>query len=204
MIKLIIFDLDDTLYKEKDYVRSWFNVCSKYIAEKFNLSEKEVFDELMFSFKNHWRWKNFNHIVLKFKLPYDELMKLVKIYQKHLPDIQLKKSVVEWLKKLKEKFQIVILTNAEIQGQKNKVEALWIWHIVDKIYYASAEWSEFEKPHERFFLKILKDFKLNKDEVIMVGDDLEADIGGAHNVWIKSLHTSFEKIESTFNILNNN
>ena len=33
MIKAIIFDLDDTLISEKDYVLSGFNEASKYISD---------------------------------------------------------------------------------------------------------------------------------------------------------------------------
>ena len=33
----VLFDLDDTLYPEVDYVRSGFTVVAKFLSEKINL-----------------------------------------------------------------------------------------------------------------------------------------------------------------------
>ncbi len=43
------------------------------------------------------------------------------------------------------------------------------------------------KPNCEFFSLAIKDMKLNKDEVIMVGDDITSDILGAKTCWLKTV-----------------
>ena len=42
--KLIVFDIDDTLYNEIDYVESGYKVVSKYIEKKYN--KKNIYNKL--------------------------------------------------------------------------------------------------------------------------------------------------------------
>ena len=44
MIKAVIFDLDDTLISEKEYIRSGFRQVSKKIAKENNLNYLEFFN----------------------------------------------------------------------------------------------------------------------------------------------------------------
>ena len=46
MIKLVIFDLDDTLIPEIDYVKSGFKEVAKYIESNYEFDN--VYDELFF------------------------------------------------------------------------------------------------------------------------------------------------------------
>lgn len=82
-LKVIIFDLDDTLYSEKDYVRSGYREIAAMFPQIENAEEK--------------LWKHF----LNNKPAIDEFLKQEKIYSKtnkeictqaycfHLPKIQL-------------------------------------------------------------------------------------------------------------------
>ena len=42
MIKAVIFDLDDTLISESEYIKSGFESVSKEISNKYNLDYKDV------------------------------------------------------------------------------------------------------------------------------------------------------------------
>jgi len=39
-IRALLFDLDDTLYDEKQFVRSGFKEVAKFIDDKFNINKK--------------------------------------------------------------------------------------------------------------------------------------------------------------------
>ena len=41
MIKAVVFDLDDTLISERQYILSGFNVISREIAKRYNLYDKD-------------------------------------------------------------------------------------------------------------------------------------------------------------------
>ena len=45
-LKAILFDLDDTLYLERDFVKSGFKAISVIIQEDNGISERVVFDRL--------------------------------------------------------------------------------------------------------------------------------------------------------------
>ena len=59
--------------------------------------------------------------------------------------------------------------------------------IITGIEYASGKQAiTVGKPVEEFFNLALKDLGLNKNEVVMIGDDLESDVWGAHQCGIKA------------------
>ena len=47
MIKAVVFDLDDTLYPEKQYTESGFHHVASIISKSTNISEIEIFSELI-------------------------------------------------------------------------------------------------------------------------------------------------------------
>ena len=46
MCKAIIFDLDDTLISEKEYIKSGYKAVSKYIEEKYRLDKEKTYVQL--------------------------------------------------------------------------------------------------------------------------------------------------------------
>uniref|UniRef100_A0A0M3HY40 Phospholysine phosphohistidine inorganic pyrophosphate phosphatase n=1 Tax=Ascaris lumbricoides TaxID=6252 RepID=A0A0M3HY40_ASCLU len=54
-------------------------------------------------------------------------------------------------------------------------------------YATDARIVTFGKPAESFFLAAIKDMRLSKDEVVMIGDDIVSDIGGAMKVGIRAV-----------------
>ena len=42
MIKAVIFDLDDTLISEKEYIKSGFKVISENIQDRYNINEENL------------------------------------------------------------------------------------------------------------------------------------------------------------------
>ncbi|HFE65414.1 MAG TPA: TIGR01458 family HAD-type hydrolase [Caldithrix sp.] len=52
------------------------------------------------------------------------------------------------------------------------------------------------KPKKEFFLEAVKILRSLPDEVAMIGDDLEADIGGAHNAGLKAIAVRTGKFEN--------
>lgn len=175
MIKLLIFDLDNTLYDEKSYVESGFKAVAKFLSassEKFK--EQEIYDALIQSFETNGRGKNFDD--LKRKYPEIDVAELVKVYREHLPKIIMPHDVLQCLKSLKESHKMALLTNGWPEVQKQKVAALGLEKIFDKIFYAQEDGLEFRKPHKRFFEKVLEWSGLSPEEILMIGDDVEADI----------------------------
>ena len=100
--KVIVFDLDDTLYYEIDYLKSAF----KEISEKFSyrLSSSEIY-ETMFDLYN----KNGDAFRFAVENINDNVDKedLINVYRNHHPDISLAEEVVSVLDFLKKANYII-------------------------------------------------------------------------------------------------
>ena len=57
---IFIFDLDETLYTEKNFVLSGFKVVAKYLNVKHNLNYQRTFKDLKTIMKIHGRGKIFD------------------------------------------------------------------------------------------------------------------------------------------------
>ena len=124
---VIVFDLDDTLYKEVSFVESGFNAVARYLG---NLSYA---DEMMSSWR---RVKNaFEQLLSNHSLT-SSVEELLTIYRTHVPTIELETSVVATLEALVENGEILgIITDGRYITQRNKIKALGLsrWIADDNI-----------------------------------------------------------------------
>ena len=90
MYKVVLFDLDDTLYLERDYVYSGYKVIANFIGEKYNLLSDDLYFKMIELSKESYsnvfnRLFNFYDI----KIDNNELKKIIGIYKNHFPNIKL-------------------------------------------------------------------------------------------------------------------
>lgn len=130
MINTIIFDLDDTLYKELDFVYGAFKEVCTYLANKHNKNEKQLYKDTINILEDHGRGKIFNIICEKYNIE-EDIKELVKIYRQAKPKISLyedAKYILTYLKannKTEEKYyNIGIITDGKASVQWNKIKLL--------------------------------------------------------------------------------
>ncbi|HDL74928.1 MAG TPA: HAD family hydrolase, partial [bacterium] len=171
-IKAIIFDLDDTLYPEEQFVESGFRIVSKYISQKYKLNDGEVLNILKKDFKKGLRKKNFDVLLKKLNLKKINVQKLIKIYRNHYPSsIFLYPDVKKIFKKIKNKFKIGLITDGEKITQKNKIFVLGIEKYFDEILITSILGKKYFKPSKKAFELLLKKFKVLPKESVYIGDN---------------------------------
>ena len=61
-ISLVAFDLDDTLYPERAFVRSGFRVVSDYLLRS-GIVNRRLFSDLEAAFESGIRGRTFNHVL---------------------------------------------------------------------------------------------------------------------------------------------
>ena len=91
-------------------------------------------------------------------------------------------SAEEVLKALKGKYTVCVATNATSALQRVRIRP--IEQYLDGVYI--SEEVGFIKPLPPFFLKILQDLGVKKEDCLMVGDSLSSDVAGANNVGMDS------------------
>lgn len=126
--ELIIFDLDDTLYKEIDFLKSAY----KKIASFINLErEKNIYTFMMRVYQN--RGDALAEVINKFQ-PNVTKEYLLDMYRCHIPDITLEKGVKEFIGALKaNEVKMGLITDGRSITQRNKLKALGIEDMFDDV-----------------------------------------------------------------------
>jgi HAD superfamily hydrolase (TIGR01549 family) len=170
----IVFDLDNTLYNEKDYLFAAYIEVDKYLNQKYNIKPKDAFQFLVDRFNRFGRKNLFNKLIKQYNLPEETisdllvLLRNVKIIQK----IELFPEMEELLVLLKKnEKQLYILTNGNVNQQKNKIDQI-DWKGVSNICFRFANEIE-PKPSPKGINRILSDHNLSNNEIVFIGDSHE-------------------------------
>jgi putative hydrolase of the HAD superfamily len=138
MSATVVFDLDDTLVKEIDYLKSAF----KAIAVKVDSTNDSLFNQMLFWYQN--KENVFQNIESLYGFSVNELKQQ---YRTHVPDFIQYKGVSELLLRFKEKGCFIgLITDGYSLTQRNKLKALGIEELFDLIVISEEFGSE--KPNE--------------------------------------------------------
>ena len=179
MIKAVVFDLDDTLISEYDYIKSGYTVIAKKIKNDFNIEKEtsEIYNLMLNIFKKDSR-NVFNTLLNELNVEYDEnyIKELVKVYREHIPSINFFDDVIPCIEKLKENgIKLGIITDGYIITQKNKLKILNAYELFDKIIITDELGKEFWKPNPRPFEMMKEYFNIEYEEMMYVGDNPKKD-----------------------------
>ena len=168
-MKVIAFDLDDTLYKEIDFLRSAYREISSYLSCKFGI--EDTFD-LMMQF--YYNGKNvFDEIKTRYCLTVSGDT-LLEIYRNHFPDISLNMDILKTLESLKERsYPMALISDGRTITQKNKIKALGLQKYLNESLVIISEEFGSEKPTNTNYIYIQNYFP-NAD-FFYVGDNLKKD-----------------------------
>lgn len=142
----IVFDLDDTLYKERDFLQSGY----RYIATRLCKSPEDSLR--LVEDMNRWREENKN-VFKQLELKFDgsiTVPQLLEWYRFHNPDIEIPNSSLAVLKFLRnKKIQMGIITDGRCVTQSNKIKALGIDQFIEDSNIVISENFGSEKPDLR-------------------------------------------------------
>ena len=175
----VIFDLDDTLYSEKEYVRSGYRAVSKYLGGGYEEklwgyfeSGKPAIDELL---------KEIGRL--------DEKAAVLDIYRNQIPDIKLYDGAGKLIENLRDNgIKVGIITDGRIEGQRNKIAALGIEDMFDDIIITDELGGvQFRKPCDIAFRIIQNRWRLPASEIVYVADNPAKDFQGPIQLGMKSI-----------------
>ena len=96
--KVVVFDLDDTLYKEIDFLKSGYRKVAEMVAKQSGIEALEVFDQLL-----SWYYRGENAFVNlngKYGIS-NPIEDYLNIYRYHQPSLSLSEDAKEALSGLK-------------------------------------------------------------------------------------------------------
>lgn len=169
--KVVCFDLDDTLYKEKDYVESAFREVADYASRYGNVSSTDIFKALVEAFENHC--PPFQDINSRFDTQCS-VQDCLQLYRNHKPFISLSEDAVEVLTSLQKEGCILgLITDGRKVTQRNKIAALGLERFFAEENRIISEEFGSEKPSERNFRYFME--KYPEARYVYVGDNLKKD-----------------------------
>ena len=178
-MKVVCFDLDDTLYKEINYLKSAYREIASYAADYCRgcsdspiILSVKAYEAMLLAYKEGQNDFERLNAFLGINLPISQYLQ---IYRMHKPNIRLSESVVSVLNLLKSSECIIgLITDGRSVQQRNKMEALGLnrW-IMDEDIVISEEFGS-EKPTSANYEYFMKRYP-ECDEFIYIGDNLKKD-----------------------------
>ncbi len=151
-----VFDIDDTLYLERDYVRSGFQAVGEWAAQWLDIAD--FGDRCWCRFQAGRRQLIFDEVLQE--RGYDPVPSLVgalvEIYRTHVPAITLCPDAKAALHSISEIASVAIITDGPAVSQARKVAALGLHDHARPIVLTDVLGSEFRKPHPRAFEHVMR------------------------------------------------
>ncbi len=182
--KAAIFDLDDTLYLEKSYVKSGYKAVATAFPQIKNMQEKlwtaflrggKAIDEVLQS-ENAFTQENKE--------------KCLQVYRFHTPTIALYDGVEDMLKSLKKSgVKLGLITDGRSEGQRAKIKALGIEKLFDSIVITDELGGvEYRKPNEKAFVFTCERLGVAFADAVYIGDNLKKDFIAPEKLGMKSCY----------------
>ncbi len=177
--KTVIFDLDDTLYNEIDFLKSAYKDISKKVASNVNVDALLLYKEMLTHFNNR---KNVFKVIIEMYSASYTIQELLHIYRNHQPKLELSKDRRGVLDTLKhENVNLGLLTDGRSVQQRNKIKALnldtWFSEIIISEEFGS------EKPNinnYKYFEKVY-----GEGTYYYIGDNIKKDFVSPNKLnWI--------------------
>lgn len=174
----VVFDLDDTLYLERDYVQSGFQAVGVWAAKWLGIAD--FFERAWCLFLAGERGNIFDQVLsaVGCKAPDALVRQLVLLYRTHVPRTPLPQDAAECLDQLRGRCAVSILTDGPTVSQVLKIQALGLASIADPVVITDGWGREYAKPDVRPFEFVQRSFAGVCDTFVYVGDNPQKDFGG--------------------------
>lgn len=149
---VIVFDLDDTLYDEIDFVKSGFWA----IASLFSDTPQKLFDFMWNLFLQEGSGSIFNQLIEHFHID-TTLESLMNLYRTHMPKISLPEETITLLEITKNFGPTALITDGMAQMQIQKFNSLGLSAWID--YPIFTDLYDTCKPNPLAFKMVMEHFK---------------------------------------------
>jgi putative hydrolase of the HAD superfamily len=161
---VIVFDLDDTLYDEIDFVKSGFKEIANY------LQNGSYYDYMLDIFNREGSGKVFNNLIEEYDLKVS-LNKLIEIYRFHTLNIQLSSDSEELLNFAKS-YKTALISDGHYIMQKNKFNVLNLNKFIE--YPIFTDFYHTKKPEQKPYKMVMERFN-NEEKFVYISDNPKKD-----------------------------
>jgi putative hydrolase of the HAD superfamily len=187
--RAVVFDLDDTLFPEREYVMSGFRAVARWAEAHLGIDSASGFDELQAMYDRGIRGDTFDQWLRSRHVdPTKWVPQFVEVYRQHQPIIEPFPEVPGLLRQLKPRYRLGLLTDGYLDVQRRKLAALKLEEWFDAIVFTD-EWGRTGwKPNTVAFEALLGRLgNLSAAEVVYVGDNPTKDFLAARRSGLYSV-----------------
>lgn len=168
----IVFDLDDTLYPERQYAYSGYHAVASAFVDRLNASfdlpkrMKQLFD-------TPDRNRVFNVVLQELAVsdPDPLVREMIELFRTHIPRIELHPDADAALSRFRSNHKLGIISDGFSNAQHAKLDALGVRARVDEIIVTDDWGRQFWKPHPRAFEEMSKRLDVPATSCVYIADN---------------------------------
>lgn len=172
MARVIVLDLDDTLYLERDYARSGFAAVGEHLKQRLGI--EGAGERAWGHFEQGRRGDLFNRVLSDAGVAADPdlIQELVEVYRAHRPAIRLLPDAEAFIDRaLADGRTLALISDGPIAAQSAKAEALELRRWFDPVILTDAWGRAFWKPHERAYQTVMDQHGRPAGDHVYIGDN---------------------------------
>ena len=125
--KVVVFDLEDTLYQEMDFLKSGYQAVADYLSK--SVGKDDLYAEMIEAYQTGEK-DVFQKVLDDHQLTIDK-SELLDIYRYHIPQIHLDSKVRSVLEQLHGKCHLALITDGRPRTKRNIINALGLSEYFD-------------------------------------------------------------------------
>lgn len=176
---ILIFDLDDTLYPEWQYVLSGFKAVAGFVEQARGVAADQVYAELATRFRADRTARCLDEWLLAHSLNGNGLLEpMLAVYREHAPALELFCDAHWAVEEFGASCRLALLTDGRSVSQRNKLRALGVAAAFEQILVSDEMGEGFRKPGDRGFSELLRRLDADPAEAAYVADNPAKDFVG--------------------------
>lgn len=181
--RAVIFDLDDTLYPERDFVFSAFQAVAAWAEQHAGIPAADGYGRLRQLFEDGVRGDTFNRWLESFEVADQHLIpRLVQVYRQHQPVLNPFSGVLELLEILRERYDLGLVSDGYLQVQQAKWNGLNLAGYFDSVVFSDTWGRDAWKPSTKPFEEVLRQLGPHITQSVYVADNPQKDFLGPHQL----------------------
>jgi putative hydrolase of the HAD superfamily len=188
-LQAVLFDLDNTLYPEEQFVVGGFRAAARFLAKRAKLDSERLLERMLEILHSDGRGRVFDILLKEIEIDCGAwLPSLLHVYRSHRPIISLFPDAAGVLRTLKQRgLRLGLVTDGLASVQRRKIAALGLEAYMDPIVCTGELGQGRAKPSPIPFEVALTLLDVAAKNVAYVADDISKDFAGPNRLGMKSV-----------------
>ncbi|MCH8536587.1 MAG: HAD family hydrolase [Alkalimonas sp.] len=183
---IYIFDLDDTLYGERQFVKSGLQAVAEMAEQRWGLNPTSSYRQLITLLDTQGRGRMFDDWLAQSNLATKaNIKRCISCYRLHKPNIDMPQAHHQLLQQLPKPLYLV--TDGNKMVQHNKVQALGIAHYFKRVFITHRFGIQHAKPSTYCFALIKKAEGCAWQDIVYIGDNPAKDFVNLNKLGVNTI-----------------